>query len=81
MAFLFKGKTAANLDRQIEFMLDGETLLRRLVVTKNLKAADEISIASPVGTRLANARPGEQFVIPSKPPDPDLVLSVVNIVG
>ena len=77
--FLFKGKPAANLDRWIEFMVDGEKLTRRLVMTASTKANDEISIASPVGTRLANARPGEQFVITRVAPDPDVMLSVVAI--
>ncbi len=79
MAFLFKGKPATNLDRRIEFMVDGEKLCRRLVMTANTKASDEISIASPVGTRLANAKVGQQFIIPSVAPDPDVVLSVLSI--
>ena len=81
MAFLFKGKPAANLDRRIEFELDNEKLVRLLVVTASTKATDEISIASPVGTRLANAQVGQQFIIPSVAPDPDVILSVVSISG
>ncbi len=77
--FLFKGKPAENLGKLIEFVVDGERLCRRLVVTANTKAANEISIASPVGTRLANAQVGQQFIIPSIAPDPDVVLSVLSI--
>ena len=79
MAILSRGKPIENLWKRIEFVVDGERLCRRLVVTTNSKAADEISVASPVGVRLANAKPGEQFVIPRIAPDPDVKLNVLSI--
>jgi len=77
MAILLRGKPIENLWAQIEFIADGVQLQRRLVVTVAKK--DEISIASPVGGRLANAKPGDQFVIPMKAPEPDVVVSVVKV--
>jgi len=79
MAILLRGKPIENLWKQIEFVADGVQLQRRLVVTVTTK--DEISIASPVGMRLANATPGEQFVIPMKAPDPDVIVSVVKVLS
>ena len=78
MAILLRGKPIENLWAQIEFVVDGVKLQRRLVITVT-KIGKEISVASPVGGRLANAKPGDQFVIQMKAPEPDVVVSVVKV--
>ena len=61
--FTFKGKPVKNMDRVIRFMLDGDEMVKRMVLTVNDRV-HEISVASPVGSRLANAEPDNEFVIP-----------------
>jgi transcription elongation GreA/GreB family factor len=87
--FILKHEPVANLDKVITFELEGTRMVRRLVVTVKQFGA-EISIASPVGMKLANAKPGDPFTIPSKGtvtrPDPDgysvgKVLSIADSVA
>jgi len=60
--FILKHEPAANLDKVITFELEGTRMIRRLVVTVKQFGA-EISVASPVGMKLANAKPGDPFTI------------------
>ncbi len=62
MAYILKRMPVTNLDRVIEFELGGEKFVRRLVMTVH-EIGEEISVASPVGLHLANAKPGAVFQI------------------
>jgi len=77
MRYILNHEPVLNLDKVIVFELDGQRLVRRLVMT--IHAVDEISPASPVGYRLANARPGATFEIPQPDPDPCVVVKVLDI--
>lgn len=79
MSYILNRQSVANLGALIEFVVDGVQLKRCLVITA--AKMDEISIASPVGVRLANAKAGEQFVIPMKEPEPDVIVSVVKVLA
>ena len=76
--FILKHEPAANLDKVITFELEGTRMVRRLVVTVKQFGA-EISIASPVGMKLANAQQGEQFTIIRRDPDGYSVGKVLSI--
>jgi transcription elongation GreA/GreB family factor len=76
--FILKHEPVANLDKFIEFELEGTRMVRRLVVTVKQFGA-EISIASPVGMKLANAKPGDPFTITRPDPDGYLVGKVLSI--
>jgi transcription elongation GreA/GreB family factor len=76
MVYIKDRKPVENLDRVIRFTVDGEELVRKLVITSH-DIANEISVASPVGTRLACAEAGNQYTIPL-PPSGDVFL-VVNV--
>jgi len=76
--FILKHKPAANLDKVITFELEGTRMVRRLVVTVKQFGA-EISIASPVGMKLANAKPGDPFTITRPDPDGYSVGKVLSI--
>lgn len=78
--YVLRGKPVVNLGALIEFVVDGVQLRRRLVITVT-KIGEEISVASPVGGRLANAKAGDQFVIPMKEPEPDVIVSVVKVLN
>jgi transcription elongation GreA/GreB family factor len=78
MNYIRNGKTARNLDRTIRFTLDGEELTRRLVLTAH-DLAEEISVASPVGVRLANAEAEKEFIIPL-PEEQFIVVKVLEVV-
>jgi len=76
--FILKHEPVANLDKFIEFELEGTRMVRRLVVTVK-QFGREISIASPVGLKLANAKPGDQFTITRPDPDGYSVGKVLSI--
>ena len=76
--FSLKREPVANLDKVIEFELEGTRMVRRLVVTVSV-FGQEISIASPVGRKLANAKPGDQFTITRPDPDGYSVGKVLSI--
>jgi transcription elongation GreA/GreB family factor len=68
----------ANLGKVIAFELDGAQLVRRLVMTVRA-IGEEISVASPTGTKLVNAQPGQEFHISVKGTDDYLVVKVLTI--
>jgi transcription elongation GreA/GreB family factor len=76
--FILKHEPVANLDKFIEFELEGTRMIRRLVVTIK-QFGHEISIASPVGLKLANAKPGDEFTITRPDPDGYSVGKVLSI--
>lgn len=76
MMYIRNGKPIANLDRTIRFTLDGEEPTRRLVLTAQDRDA-EISVASPVGARLACAEIEKDILIPL----PDEQFSVVKVLA
>lgn len=67
-----------NMDKVIRFELDGTEVVRQLVPVVR-QVGQEISIASPVGMRLANANPGQEFVIPRPGTDEFSVVKVLSI--
>ena len=76
--FILKHEPVVNLDKVITFELEGTRMVRRLVVTVKQFGA-EISIASPVGMKLANAKPGDPFTITRPDPDGYSVGKVLSI--
>ena len=79
MSMILSRQTVTNLGKVIEFELDGARLVRRLVQTVQ-RIGEEISIASPTGTKLVNAQPGQEFQISVKGTDGYLVGKVLTIV-
>lgn len=68
----------SNLDRVIQFELDGNPLQRRLVgFTVVDDPAEELSIESPVGRALLGAQVGDEFVVPA--PAGDVVVKVQSV--
>lgn len=77
MAYILKRQPVRNLGRVIRFALDGEEMVRQLVMTAH-DIAHEISVASPVGMRLANAEQDKEFIVPL-PGDEFIVVKVLAI--
>lgn len=77
--FIVNRKNVTNLDRMIEFELDGARLTRRLVLTATCPT--EVSIASPVGAQLANAQPGDPLQITLKGEEGYLFGKVLSVGG
>lgn len=77
MAYILNRKPIMNLGKLIEFELDREKFKRMLVVTVRAIGA-EISVASPVGAQLANAKPGDRIEI-HRPGDECLLGKVLSI--
>lgn len=78
MSMILSRQTGTNLGKVIAFELDGARLVRRLVQTVH-HIGEEISIASPTGTKLVNALPGQEFQISVKGTDDYLVVKVLTI--
>jgi transcription elongation GreA/GreB family factor len=68
MPYILNHQPVSNLDKVIEFEYEGMRMVRKLVVTVR-EFGEEISVASPVGFRLANAKVDEVFTVTR--PDPD----------
>ena len=58
MAYIRKSQPVTNLGKRIEFELCEVRLVRCLVMTVHA-IGEEVSVASPVGAQLANAKPGD----------------------
>jgi len=71
-------QTVTNLDKLIRFTLNGQEMVRRLVITAF--KPEEISLAAPVGWKLANAQPGATFEIPVED-EPSIQYEVLSIEG
>ena len=78
MPYILGNQPASNLDKVIEFEYQGEHMVRKLVVTVR-EFGKEISVASPVGFRLANAKVDEVFIVMRPDPDGYLVGKVLSI--
>lgn len=74
--YLLNQQPVTNLFKIIAFELDGLQITRRLVPMVR-QVGQEISIASSVGFRLANATPGQEFTIAR----PDGESSVVKVLA
>jgi transcription elongation GreA/GreB family factor len=66
---------ALNLDKVIQFMLGEQILERRLVLTAF--EPTEISMASPIGHKLGDAKPGDIFKVATA--EGDLVVKVLAV--
>lgn len=78
MSMIVSRQPVANLGKVIAFELDGAQLVRRLVMTVRA-IGEEISVASPTGTKLVNALPGQEFQVSVKGTDDYLVVKVLTI--
>lgn len=76
--YMLNHQPVTNLDKVIEFELDGMWMRRRLVPVVR-QIGEEISIASPVGFTLANAQPGQEFVITRPDPNEYSIVKVLSI--
>ena len=68
MTYILGNQPVSNLGKVIEFEYEGAHMVRKLVVTVRV-FDQEISVASPVGFRLANAKVDDVFTVTR--PDPD----------
>ncbi len=77
--YILNRQPVANLNKVIEFDLEGTRMKRTLVMIA--MHPDEISVASPVGNQLANAKPGQALSITVKGEERCLLGSVLAVDG
>ena len=75
--YLLSQQPMTNLFKVIVFEVDGLQMMRRLVPVVH-QVGQEISIGSPVGFKLANAEPGQEFTI-ARPGGEHSVVKVLSI--
>jgi len=79
MDYILNRRPVTNLGKVIMFELGRDRLTRKLVITAQ-DTHVEISVASPVGTQLANAKPGDRLEIAVKGEEGYLFGKVLSIV-